>query len=35
VARQSLKKVIPLILETREDANEAHIVAREPITVNV
>ena len=34
-ARQSVKEVIPLILEARDDANEANIIAREPITVDV
>ena len=35
-ARESLKEAIQLILETRSEADdEAHIVAREPITVDV
>ena len=34
-ARQSLKEVIPLIVETRDDLDAADIIAREPITVDV
>jgi predicted RNase H-like HicB family nuclease len=34
-ARESLKEVIALILETRQDADETHVIAREPITVDV
>jgi len=30
-ARESLKEVIALILETREATDETHIIAREPI----
>jgi predicted RNase H-like HicB family nuclease len=33
-ARESLKEAIQLILETRsEDTGNAHVIAREPITV--
>jgi predicted RNase H-like HicB family nuclease len=35
-ARESLKEAIQLILETRCEADdEAHIIAREPITIDV
>jgi predicted RNase H-like HicB family nuclease len=35
-ARESLKEAITLILETRsEAANEAHVIARESITVDL
>jgi predicted RNase H-like HicB family nuclease len=34
-ARESLKEVIPLILATREAADETHVIARESITVEI
>jgi predicted RNase H-like HicB family nuclease len=34
-ARESLKEAVQLILETRADEEQAHVIAREPITVEV
>lgn len=34
-ARESLKEVIMLMLETREATDETNVIAREPITVDV
>lgn len=34
-ARESLKETIQLMLETRSDESHAHVIAREPITVEL